>query len=185
MKTYAKSRIEEKIISCEIFFFRRDNFQRESMMRQWNLCSMIPAVVVACSLLLCGDQVKAETPAELNAVIKKIDMELYARSEADVRALLDKFIERLNLLPVYIINANVGLGNARLARADRRVGRGRRLCRLLGPAAHAQGDRFDREPPSLSARRQDHGTPACRTASRPRLLLPSLPPTADTPPPAR
>lgn len=54
---------------------------------------MVPAVVVVCSLPLCGAQVKAETPADLNALIKKIDMELYGPSEADVRAQLDRLIE--------------------------------------------------------------------------------------------
>ena len=52
------------------------------------------AATVSCALLLFGGRAAADTQAELDAALKKIDMELYKQSEADVRGFLDKLIEK-------------------------------------------------------------------------------------------
>ncbi len=56
---------------------------------------------VFCFLMLTGAQAPADTQAELDAAIKKIDMKLYEQSEADVRAWLDARIEKYGDFGVY------------------------------------------------------------------------------------
>ena len=52
----------------------------------------LAAVVVCCLALGCA-AVRADTQADLDAALKKIDTDLYKQSEADLRAFLDGLIE--------------------------------------------------------------------------------------------
>ncbi|MBL7133316.1 MAG: Ig-like domain-containing protein [Phycisphaerae bacterium] len=61
------------------------------MKRRYRLT--LSAAVFCCITLGCA-AVRADTQADLDAALKKIDTELYKQSEADVRGLLDTVIER-------------------------------------------------------------------------------------------
>jgi hypothetical protein len=60
-------------------------------MKPSSVCTMTLAVI--CLLTLGTVPARPDTQAELEAAIKKIDLSLYRKSQADVRSFLDKLIE--------------------------------------------------------------------------------------------
>ena len=66
--------------------------------------------VTVLALMLSVAHTLADTQAELDAAINKIDMKLYEQSEADIRAWLNARIAAADGFPVYPWNGNGRLG---------------------------------------------------------------------------
>ena len=82
------------------------------------------ATAVFCFLMFSGAQARADTQAELDEALKKIDVQLYEQSQADVRAWLDARIAKYGDFGVYEFWADDLNVKIRGDRAEFSLGRG-------------------------------------------------------------